>query len=529
MSFFGVLNICLLLLSEPIFLSNSLDEIHNTNYLVFKDRSSKVEQKEETLYNIHFEKQFLLKYDNKSCVVIDLRTKNEVFTNNSFVYPYKEDDYYHIFNDASSSNIKFLCSNGIEVWEPINEEYKVPLSEMFNGVSSFDDNYTIITTLPYNAVRIPRYEYFLKLGNRHGLNTLNICTLVAIQIICGFYDTFTNDNFVPEFWDNVAAESVTNPSNWTSWSQSPGAGSTNYDFRMCQYLLNYASQYVNSNIMSQGLNYYQQTDVLTFYLNEMNINYSLENCSGNLADCITQRNKEAIKESINDGYPIIANGGYHSVVAFAYDSFSVYVHTGWGNCAMVPWSIFLDWDLSYQPSSICILPSLAHYHTNNYYSLSDEHYYCSCGQQLLTLETAIETIQFPSFFWIIPMGSFLYNYNYNASFYYYNVTLNLLNQIVLEGNSELTITFNQNVFGIRLKGRAFKSDANASFRVLFYDSNDVIFSDFDLESHTQMINAEAPENVVLNCPFLIRKITIKTIQNDSQTASLFLDKLVFGF
>ena len=97
MSLFGIFFTCLLSLSEPIFLINNPSKIGSDNYLCFNEYSNKEEQKEQILYNTSFEKQFLIKYDKKSCVVIDLKTGSEIYKNNSFVYPYKEDNYYHIF------------------------------------------------------------------------------------------------------------------------------------------------------------------------------------------------------------------------------------------------------------------------------------------------------------------------------------------------------------------------------------------------------------------------------------------------
>ena len=252
---------------------------------------------EEYLYDSNFKESYLLKYFKNYATIYKKDSMEKVYETTSFIYPFGQDKYFHIFNENTQSDLLFLCSDGNYIWEPSNTETRIKIDECYNAVSDFQPNATYIDSVPDNATKIQNYNYFLNLKERHGDNINSICTLVAIQILSSYFDTFYNDNFVPEIWDYLSTENVYNPIDWTNWSTSPGAGYQNFpkDSRMINYLLDYTRGNVAHNIESVGLTYFQQRDVLNYYLNSNNISYSLNTSAGNLSDVVNNKAKTIIQ------------------------------------------------------------------------------------------------------------------------------------------------------------------------------------------------------------------------------------------
>lgn len=503
----------------------------NTRYKESKMLNGQLDDfKEESLLDFNFKNQYTLYYNDSICRVVSRETNEEVYFNEEFAYPYKHNEDYHLFNNSKETDIHFLCSDGQFVWEPENDDIKIGIDECFNGVTNFVEYEQDISTVPSNAHKINNYEYYLKLGGRHGYNDCYICTLVAIQMICSYYDTFINDDYVSEKWDYLSYGNVVDTSNWENWSNSPGAGykiSPLRDFRMCQYLLDYAQSNVNSNITNDGLTFNQQRNVLNYYLNEQLVNYSLTTSEGNLADCLNQYTKTVIKNSIDNNQPVIANGRHHSVVAFAYDDDYVYVHTGYGRCSKVVWATYTDWDITYSPSAICINASGIHTHSNNYYSTYDNHFYCSCGQQMCGNDMNFNLLSLPS---SPSTGSTNYNNNYTASLFYSNLYKDSYNRLVLEGDGEIFISLTNPTYGIMLDCFSnFSYNSSPIYKIEFLGYGENLIYSYDAKSYTNLyyyytVNA----TIALNCPSTTRYIRIKVEKNNASSAKLTIKKLVLG-
>lgn len=490
-------------------------------------------QQHEYLLNFELQEQFVLNYNDKMCSVIDLATNTEVYTCNDFVYPYLDNNSFHIFNNSFETSICFLCSDGEYVWEPSNYECRVSLSECFNGISDFTESNSGITSIPAYANRIDDYEYYLSLDSRHSRNINNLCTLISIQMLVSYYDAFLSDSFVPEEWDYLSKDNVYDGTDWHNWSFSSGAGyqdlyEQNDDFRMCQYLLSYAQSYINNNITNNGLNYSQQRDLLNYYLGQMSISYSLNTSAGNIVDCLNNKAKTVIENSIDNNYPVIANGRHHSVVAFAYDDDYVYVHTGCGYCSQVVWETFTDWNISYTPSAISVIPSIFHSHSNNYYSTYDDKFYCTCGLEMYGNYTDNSSLTLP----YVPsdiLGTIYYNTGFNATFYYLNVYRNSLDQIVFNEDSELFISFNCPVYGLMLRGLSFHSESVLpSIIVEFLDSNYISLYSYNLITYTDFKRSGEDVEVALNSSSQTRHISIRIETNNSTNVELTIKKLVFA-
>ncbi len=298
--------------------------------------------------------------------------------------PYSSETACKIYSN-SAFGPHYFETDGTQIWEPSNSALKVSVSNVGTCENGF--NYDAITSaseIPSNAHKCDNYEYFINLKDHHGFNRSSICTLIANEILLGYYDTFYDDSFVPEKWDKVSLAYGSEVS-WKSWNYSPGTGkeTTNggevEDNRMRDYMLDYCVKNVSSSIEEDGLNCLNQVKILKNHVETQGVGYELTCVEGNLYDSINNRNQSLIKSTIDSGRPIIANGGKHSTVAFAYDDNYVYVHSGWGSYGKTPWTTYISWSLSCTPSSIDLKPTGNHVHSNNYYNVSKKRYYCPCG------------------------------------------------------------------------------------------------------------------------------------------------------
>lgn len=475
----------------------------------------------ERLYDIDFNERFDLYYSDTYCFVVDLSDSKQIYSNNDFSYPYTENISYHIFNDSPTSDFKFFCSDGTYLWQPEYPECRVDVEEAMNGNHDFEDACTPIYDIydiPDDATLIENASYFIELENNHSYNPDNRCCLVAIQILAGYYDNFFNDDYVPEEWDCVSAEDVSNDSSWENWLESPGAGhiSNPADSRMLDYLTNYTVNNVNSLVTTTGLTFYQQKNVLDYYLYEQCVGYTLSYCEGNLNDYLTQYNKAKIKSGIDNNYPVIANGAHHSTVAFAYDDDYVYVHTGWGYCAYVSWSVFTNLDYTYNPSSMYVIPSNSHTHSNNYYS--NNHFYCSCGATWNDYVSQLS--QFP----IAQLPSTSNNYFYH---YYDSTTIAIIsyrgiykdsnNHLIMTGSSELSIMLMSGSFqGITIEGIYDNSfSIPSTFKVDFLTSSDDLDYSYNAKAYSKLSYSSLTSTyLALNCHHYIRTIKISILKNN---------------
>lgn len=356
------------------------------------------------VYGLRQTDDFRLLNDEKRYAIVDVANQRIIDVGEQKNNPFSNVNLYPVLNTGDGP-FKYLVSDGNSLWSQEMPEYKVSLYGGENGVGDWV-NLESVSTIPSDAHKIPNYEYFMRLRNWHGNNPDMICTLVAIQIICGYYDSFLNDSFVPEIWDRIPTKTTSDPClGWNSWTQSPGTGFmggfdnlTNRtqpaDSRMIDHLVDYCVNHVFSLIHTYGANVSHQSDCLDHYLEEQNINQLCNYLivSGNLLDNLNQAALNRIRSTIDAGRPIIVNGHHHSTVAFAYDSNYVYVHDGYGEVVKAPNSYFTDWDISYSPSALDLNPNCPHSHNNNYFSSTTRDFYCSCGRKMSDGETPLSDL-----------------------------------------------------------------------------------------------------------------------------------------
>lgn len=267
--------------------------------------------------------------------------------------------------DACYSNLEIECVNSVKHKKDDNPNI---------------GNYTYCASLSSDAIAIPNAFYFQKLGGRHGYNPDAICTIIAAQIIFGYYDTFVNDYLVDDMYDFVSVDE-TGAQSIQSFEKSPGTGSLEEgesDQRFTDYLVDLGTNEIGISAHVDGYTTYQQSRVVRRYLNERDFDFTLNTVTNSsFGQNLT---KSKIKYAINNGRPVICNDRDHSVVAYAYDDDYVYVHTGWGWPGRVIWETFEDnSNVGYEIGAIDIVLSCEHIHSDNYYSSYYHKAYCPDG------------------------------------------------------------------------------------------------------------------------------------------------------
>lgn len=235
----------------------------------------------------------------------------------------------------------------------------------------------------------------------------NICSVIAAQIIAGYYDSFCDDNVIDDQYDYVSVGDIseTKSSDWKNWDFVSGCGcigNNNYihdegynkkDSRFRDYLVERYDIVNNSNIKKKGASLSGLRAFTKNYYNSRSVKYECTTCEGNLSDLLKKRAKSFIKNCIDQGYPVIANGYSHSTVIFAYDDNYAYLVDGWGGIRKTVWGTYTDWGTFGIPSALCVKMDY-HSHNDNYYSSSTKKFYCSCGFARPTVEIPIKKDMF---------------------------------------------------------------------------------------------------------------------------------------
>lgn len=193
--------------------------------------------------------------------------------------------------------------------------------------------------------------YFSNLRNNFSLNAYGTCSYVSMGMLLSYYDTYLNDNFVPDMFEqNTVIEQGFNGAVITKGTESPGVVSEDYDFiasldNYRNYVLNnpnasfqnFLMNFANSTALDDfnlGLSVNQQVSVLNAYLAQyVGTGYSAQSFVPWYHDS-QEYIKSTIKPYLDRGEAVILNirsaqVGRHSVVAYDYDDEDIYVHTGW--------------------------------------------------------------------------------------------------------------------------------------------------------------------------------------------------------
>lgn len=251
------------------------------------------------------------------------------------------------------SFVSALCTGAMSQCKPIQQTHKKAETTTFFNVDI--DTPTSI---------IDNHFYFEKLNQNHSQNTNETCTLVAAEILLSYYDTFHNDNIVPEEYEFKSYGSSYDISNF---STSPGSGKGTNQRYLYDELYDIALTYPAMStalINGIGLTDIQLRTIIQDYVTEHDI-------AANVSQSYLL-NKLNIKNSIDNNQPIIVSNVDHCMVAYAYNEDYVWVHTGYYYCGVLPWDEFTTLTASwirfeFNGSHVC---------SNNYYNSTNNHPIC---------------------------------------------------------------------------------------------------------------------------------------------------------
>jgi len=243
-------------------------------------------------------------------------------------------------------------------------------------------------------------SYFANLTTNIGYNYKGSCGYVALGMLLSYYDTYLNDDIIPEQYDVISSG---NANNVVSRRNSPGilrdeiVGA--YNYTASQYLIalqNMSSISLHAKLITiaNTFGYYDLNDdrfsasttfmsrynVLNNYLiNIANIDdlyYNLDYIQYGGPNSIQSNDvRNYIIDKIEDGYPVLISiagiRGGHVAVAYDYDSNtdSIYTNMGWFShyTHVTPESE----NYSIYKSAMVINWNLSHEHTNNYRIISN--------------------------------------------------------------------------------------------------------------------------------------------------------------
>lgn len=292
--------------------------------------------------------------------------------------------------------------------------------------SALDEMLNPSTAYSANVTEYDRFvqAYFDNLTYNIGVNYKGSCGYVAMAMLLSYYDSFLNDDIVPEQYD---VASVGNTSDVISRRNSPGILRDIIDSASNSDADTYYSTIVSmSNVSLHGklisigasLGYYDFNDnkypcstnfnrrlaVLNYYLsNVINFDgsqYSILSINHEQDFSNSDAVRKFAIEKVKSGIPVLlaidGNGG-HVVVAYDYDEStdSLYCHFGWGanKTHVTPESE----GFSIYKTALIINWNISHTHSNNFGVTTTENnvptteYYCYDSSNIRTYNAHIHS------------------------------------------------------------------------------------------------------------------------------------------
>ena len=257
--------------------------------------------------------------------------------------------------------------------------------------------------------------YFKNLNANFGNNAHGTCNYVTIGMILSFYDTYWNDNFIPDVYDMKTnfESTIQNLADFEFQPfgiESPGivfeSNNLVSNLSMGQYydvINQYSNQYFHLKLLqlsqsyfgkikfdqsteSLGMTYSEMIGFIYYYLYDY-LSMTTSDVQINSENTSDEEVKEFTIFKIENGIPVILHANKqgnhaHSFVAYDYnkETDEIYVHTGWRreevNTALTHVSLT---ELGYDHllDATTIEPLKNHIHTDNYHSSSGANL-CSC-------------------------------------------------------------------------------------------------------------------------------------------------------
>ena len=292
----------------------------------------------------------------------------------------------------------FICNIDNEV---------IPNSYM--DEETFYQDFETYSHTPINSTDFNMIAYFKNLYDYSPKNIYGSCGYVSFIQYLSYYDTFFNDNIIPESYEYNQGNSN---SMLQALSVSPGVLRNEYSvFKNVNYNPTVFKQYIenNKNIDFQMLLMYVKNEVnnwttthysigmwsyqilidYLFQSNEVYFNYYRVQNFGLTAKPTDQNVvdffDEYVKNQLDLGNPVllhIANynevtdkyENYHSVVAYYYDENGIHAHFGWGNASA---DTIINSDYQITEAGVIDFANINHIHSNNYIINNLSH--CGCS------------------------------------------------------------------------------------------------------------------------------------------------------
>lgn len=262
---------------------------------------------------------------------------------------------------------------------------------IFYSISFNVNSYSILT------------DYYSNLNSNISENVNGTCTYVATTMLLSYYDTYLNDDIIPEQYDTISQNYNVSPGVYRENLSMYSYDDTLYREKLLELsdcsLQSKLFQIANSlAIYSYAITIQNRIDILNSYFRNVcgfwDSNYSFSTCVANNTTYQQQLIKSFIKSEIDDGYPVIVNMDFynnnpnellynHSFIIYDYDNNNgFYGNFGDPNNPNNDSFYLHSYDIYYFSGAFSIHFNLPHKHSNNYCYQNDNSTHlavCGCG------------------------------------------------------------------------------------------------------------------------------------------------------
>lgn len=331
-------------------------------------------------------------------------------------------------NEASSSNnnsktdltlqeiSKKYKSNTDDAFS--NKNFKTPHATTPDGGPDYT-NY--LDSEYYATTSFNRRNYFENLTEYSPNNNIGSCGYVSLIQLLSYYDTFYNDNIIPNTYDrfygnatNEVEVKLHSPGVLKQYYSSSSGSYYQYchntmatDFESKLTVIHNVLENTDvENKFTYSIGAWHYQDILdSLYGNSTNVKVNL--FSGKTqAEYI-----QLAKDTINSGNPIIVHiqkrasdgttSGYHSVVVYDYDESGLYANFGWSSSTNH--SPLLGGTIGYNEiyyAATFDFSNMGHTHSNNYVINGTGHCGCNISDKVLCkVDTTWKNVP-PTFYWM---------------------------------------------------------------------------------------------------------------------------------
>lgn len=330
----------------------------------------------EILNDLNNDEKYILVYTDNKYLIYDRLVESYIEYSSNSGSPYNsiENNYQKVYDGPA------------QYYYQLNNKYYSVYDESIVNLDEYINDENIenlsIATLSYEeeieevldeSTYIDNAFYFENLKKNMGLNKNGSCTVVSICMLLSYYDTFLNDDIIPEQYDAYVENEFYNESSFSfnSYIQSPGI-TDQFHLEMIEYK--------QSNGYGEGYSMSEENYVplLNSFYQSIGTSFTFS------GECKKADVLVNLKNEIDNNRPVLCSlrpGFYnnisesHAVVAYGYNDDDIIVNTGWvaNNVISV--------NDSYVYNCTPINVQATHKHSDNYfYEISDTcNFKCTCG------------------------------------------------------------------------------------------------------------------------------------------------------